>query len=291
MSERRMTRGFGFVAKEVARDRSISAGARTLYMVLATYVNDQGECWPSNETLCADLGASDSTVRRLQDELIAHGVLEKEHRTVEGRRVTNLLRLTDVTVSDRSPMTEGAIAHTSADGSPTHERTDRPHVGDRTTPVNNTKRTTQSRASAAPDAWPVTAEQSGTVSLSLAEWAEQEFGIKNTQWLQRQVDACLDWARANGKKKLDWPATIRNWVRSEVERAMPARTVPTLESSEPTDAEIRQWLRDHPMRVDNPVWTALREASLDGTDEVPRLEEEWRLERRRIAIEALQAER
>ncbi len=58
---------------------------------------------------------------------------------------------------------------------------------------------------------------------ALEEWAE-----KAVPWIRREalgsfttleahVEECLDWWRADGRKKLDWPATIRNRIR-QVER-------------------------------------------------------------------------
>jgi hypothetical protein len=35
--------------------------------------------------------------------------------------------------------------------------------------------------------------------------------------LEAEVDKCLDWHRARGKKRVDWQATLRNWLKKTVE--------------------------------------------------------------------------
>ena len=290
MEEKNLSQSFGLVASAIMQDDSISIPARALYALLASYADhDTRVCYPLNETLCTKMGCSSSKLQRLLAELKTHDIMKRIDRSAEGH--SSVTQLLDLFAPHASRMGRGGT-HVLGTGT-TQDGVEALPAGGyhNKTSVNKTTRT-ERRASAAPAEWIVTAPQTGTKTLSLAEWAEQEFSIKNIEWLQRQVNMCLDYCRANGKTYKDWQAMIRKWVTKEVERALPARrSAPTLESSEPTEDEIRQWLRDHLMRVDNPVWTRLREAQLDGTDEVPRLEEEWRLERRRIAIEALQAER
>lgn len=37
--------------------------------------------------------------------------------------------------------------------------------------------------------------------------------------LRRAEDACLDWFRGKGRRQKDWPATVRTWIRRDLERA------------------------------------------------------------------------
>jgi hypothetical protein len=274
-TQRRLTRGFGLVAKEVARDRSISAPARCLYMILATYADDHGECYPLNETLRADLGTSDSTVRRLQAELIEKGVLTREERTVEGRRTSSLFTLTDISVSERPP-TSGRVPP------PTGAQNHRPSVGDITRPSNNTTMNNTkhaSRATGAPDSFLVDPE--------LVRWASEELGITSPEWLQAQVNEFLDWARASGRKYVRWGPAVKNNLRRAAERAGRSRLpAPSEISEEELEAGIRQWTWDNPLRPDDD----LIQAHADDPGEYHRRMQELTAERRKLAEAAVRRE-
>lgn len=63
-----------------------------LYAVLARHVNEDGYCWPSQETLATVLSRTDRTVRRLLGELVAAGAvaLERDHPAVKAGRAANV---------------------------------------------------------------------------------------------------------------------------------------------------------------------------------------------------------
>ena len=95
----RLRRGFGTIAHTVARDPSISASAKALYCVLCSYADDDGTCWPSNETLAKNLGCSERAVQKWLAELAEHRIIVREPRYLEGRQTTSITRLTDAEVT------------------------------------------------------------------------------------------------------------------------------------------------------------------------------------------------
>jgi hypothetical protein len=43
-----------------------------------------------------------------------------------------------------------------------------------------------------------------------------EAGLSPEQ-ARRELDACVDWHRANGRRRVDWQATARNWLRKSAQ--------------------------------------------------------------------------
>lgn len=106
MSTTRLRRGFGIVATKVMRDPRLSTSAKALYAVLCTYADDEGVCYPSNETLARDLGVTTRTVQTLLAELNAAGVTVREERYAEGRQINSVTRLTDTVTSYRGEVSD-----------------------------------------------------------------------------------------------------------------------------------------------------------------------------------------
>lgn len=56
---------------------------------------------------------------------------------------------------------------------------------------------------------------------ALRDWAEVRVpwlsrgALGATITLETYVETVLDWGRSNGKRKADWPATVRNWIKNE----------------------------------------------------------------------------
>lgn len=61
--------GFAFVPEHVCRRSDISPSARHLWTVLASYADKRGYCFPSQETLAADMGCTTRQIRNLVREL------------------------------------------------------------------------------------------------------------------------------------------------------------------------------------------------------------------------------
>lgn len=81
--------------------------------------------------------------------------------------------------------------------------------------VVRTDRAKTERASRLPDSFIVTAE--------MEEWARRE--APNIS-VSRQTERFVDYWRGNGKTKVDWLATWRNWMRRASDDAGPRRTEP-----------------------------------------------------------------
>jgi hypothetical protein len=72
---------FAIIPRQVLTNHEIGYQAICLYGILATYANSDLECWPSQETLAADLGVKDPrSVRYGVDALDRAGYIEREPR-------------------------------------------------------------------------------------------------------------------------------------------------------------------------------------------------------------------
>src|SRR3954447_12147413 len=83
-------------AREVVRGTNLSPSARHVLLLLTSYADDRGECWPSMEReLCPSTGLSARTIRRAVAELKTAGALDVEYtpRLPNGQRATNRYRL------------------------------------------------------------------------------------------------------------------------------------------------------------------------------------------------------
>ena len=58
---------------------------------------------------------------------------------------------------------------------------------------------------------------SDAARIELHEWCRVTFGhALTTADLDDLSAECFDWYRANGKRRKDWVATVRNWIRKEL---------------------------------------------------------------------------
>lgn len=81
--------------------RPIKGPALTLLFDLASYANNQNECWPSARTLAHDLNITERNARAMLKKLIAAGVLEIIGRS---RYRSNLYRIQILPLSKSSPV-------------------------------------------------------------------------------------------------------------------------------------------------------------------------------------------
>lgn len=91
-----MTAGGGWssVPNWVVRSPGMSGSMKLTYIALLNRANDAGECWPSLDTLEADVGASRGTVITNLKKLEAMGLLERERRVgPDGGNTSNLYRV------------------------------------------------------------------------------------------------------------------------------------------------------------------------------------------------------
>lgn len=75
----------------VARNPLISLQAKGVYMILVSYANNKGECWPGIERLAAEMGVHERTIRRSINELVEKGAITKVSR---GKKLTNVYNVT-----------------------------------------------------------------------------------------------------------------------------------------------------------------------------------------------------
>ena len=76
-------RRFGLVHRDVLTRCGGSFGALAVYSALASYVDSEGSCWPSQETLATDTGLRVRSVQRAISKLEGQGLLSRERRFYE----------------------------------------------------------------------------------------------------------------------------------------------------------------------------------------------------------------
>ncbi len=72
--------GFTQVPNVVLRDTRLSPGAKLCYALLLSYAWQKDSCFPGQETLAEDAGASRRSIVRFMKELEQSGYLEKKRR-------------------------------------------------------------------------------------------------------------------------------------------------------------------------------------------------------------------
>src|SRR5882757_1355327 len=86
--------GFTQVPNFILTNKDLSVGAKLYYAMLLKYAREKDYCFPGQQTLAADMGSSERSVRTYQKELEDAGFLEVAHR---GLGQTSLYKL-DLTV-------------------------------------------------------------------------------------------------------------------------------------------------------------------------------------------------
>ena len=75
---------WGVIPGEVFHDKELTAAAKLLYLVLSTMAHRNGYCWPSNETLAAELDLSKRRVRELLSALQERGYIRVAVQRADG---------------------------------------------------------------------------------------------------------------------------------------------------------------------------------------------------------------
>jgi len=86
--------GFTMVPNFILTNPNLSGEAKLFYSMLLKYARENDYCFPGQQRLAKDMGCSDRSLRRYQEELVKEGVLQVSQR---GLGKTNLYRL-DLTV-------------------------------------------------------------------------------------------------------------------------------------------------------------------------------------------------
>ncbi len=74
------TKPFIQVPEEIMLNKSISAAAKNLYIILLRYCRQSGYCWPGHERLASDMGCSTRHVRTLLKQLENQSLVYIDHR-------------------------------------------------------------------------------------------------------------------------------------------------------------------------------------------------------------------
>ena len=76
-----------------AWDRPVGSNQKLVLLRLADHANDEGLCWPSQDTMHVKCGIGERTVRDCLSALEACGLISRQPRWRNGRRTTDLIRL------------------------------------------------------------------------------------------------------------------------------------------------------------------------------------------------------
>lgn len=75
---------WGVIPGEVFHDKELTAAAKLLYLVLSSMAHKNGYCWPSNETLAAELDLSKRRVQQMLGQLQDRGYIRVSVQRAEG---------------------------------------------------------------------------------------------------------------------------------------------------------------------------------------------------------------
>lgn len=99
-----MTSKFGVVPTLAILDKSITHAELRVFSLLCSYADKHGECFPSQNTMCEQLGVNRQTMNKHMQALVKHGWVTStpRHRS-DGSQRSNLYRV----IHDRGVLTEG----------------------------------------------------------------------------------------------------------------------------------------------------------------------------------------
>ncbi|MGO6880694.1 helix-turn-helix domain-containing protein [Rhizobium ruizarguesonis] len=206
----------------MSADHRLSAtDFRLAYRVFSYMDAHSGACFPRQETIAADLGVTDRTVRNSLVNLRACGWLEIEERALpKGRGKSNFYRFQDATKGSTVPVNNTITGNvlpvngaTTGSLAPDFRKTDsgasnKEHVGKK----NTLNRGESRKRELAPDRGTRIPDD---FQPDLSETLK--FGFTSDE-ASLEADAFRDHWRAKpgaDGRKLDWPATWRNWCRRE----------------------------------------------------------------------------
>jgi len=178
------------------------ATTKLVLLYLAERADANGVCWPSFAAIAQATGSTPPAVNRALRRLTELGLVVATRRSdALGRRSSSRyeLRIATVAGATTSDATRQAQApDTAPAGAPP--------------PMPQPSVTRQPRAS----------QRSGTAVPDRIDLDERllalarEAGLSAEQ-ARRELDACVDWHRANGRRRVDWQATARNWLRKSAQ--------------------------------------------------------------------------
>jgi len=210
----------------------LNAGQRLTLVSLGEWANDDGECWPSHDTIAKRVGVGRRQVIRIIEQLESMGVVERVERKQHSNKylIRCDIAMSHLDVTSRAHVTLGADGSDVTLGTPdvtsrtadVTSRASRCDIAMSPEPPRTTNRTTKepperARAkallTAAPDVFEVSDEMYG--------WAWSELEMQRAV-VDRETAKMLDHFRAKGERRKDWLATWRNWLRRSLEFSRPA---------------------------------------------------------------------
>nr|DAE07792.1 MAG TPA: helix-turn-helix domain protein [Siphoviridae sp. ct5kv15] len=85
---------YGIVYQEIMRSPDLPGNAKLIYAYLASFAGKEDECYPSVETICAELNMSKTTMYKYMNALVDCGVIEKKQTYVGNIKSRVIYRIT-----------------------------------------------------------------------------------------------------------------------------------------------------------------------------------------------------
>lgn len=188
-----------------------SASEKAILLVLANYADGAGVCFPGQENIAKQAACSERTVRRVLESFEERGVIARvERRRRDGSRTSDSIALTAFS----QPATVSACAEPTGQ-SVTSNRPSCPNLPDTVSglttfePSEEPSGEKRERSTRLPEGWtPDPEDFLKALDLIGPDRAAAELEKFTDYW--RAVPG------AKGRK-LDWPATYRNWIRRTAE--------------------------------------------------------------------------
>jgi len=239
----------------VRTQKTGNVASRSVLRVLADHAGQDHSCYMRTRLIAAETDLSESGVRKALVRLIEAGLIRVYDRYDRaGRRVANRYQLlpegADTPPPDAEDYADVREAPLSEGEAPLSEGQDRTLSGGEGIP---TKETSSSEASPSKAAAPrversTRLPQDFTPDDKMRKWfVDEQLGavIDGKREHEKFVDYWLGCPGARGRK-VDWPATWRNWMRTAAERAarrpgnavVPVSGAPQYRST--TDAKVQQ---------------------------------------------------
>lgn len=198
--------------------------ALAVYEAIARHANQDGEAWPSLQTLCHHTGWSKNTVIKSLKLLESHGLITRQQRTNLGASISTLYQITPVRMGVR-PVNR--VVHDEQGGCSPHEQglfttgtrtitnelepIEQPPTGE--PPISPKGEKPKKTLRALPDDFEVPMDD-WTAMMTEQRMSHHDLTVETERF--------KDYALAHGKRYRDWIAAWRNWMRSPYRKPVPA---------------------------------------------------------------------
>jgi len=188
----------------------VESSTAFVLMILANRADPEGICWPSVKYICARTKLADSTVRAACKRIRDLGLLEIEQVTrSDGGSGTNRYKLCisipPPPIADRGvPPAAGTPSHRTSVEVP-------PAIGGNTKEDTSLPDGRETRSPKGPKKFVY--PDDFKVSADVLTWATER-GLSEA-YVNEQLEAFRDDARANRRLHADWDCAFRNWLRRQ----------------------------------------------------------------------------